>query len=248
MIAAAPEPMESAFLLTLVGMRKETEELVDSRLKVIIALIAIYPISVVGLEDVRFNHAARRWGKNFSTAEIGKQSIREALRVNGAAVLEFAGHVTKELREEYGYRKTSDKSADKFTAHCSDSLTLACAVSVGHQIEPGRFLVVNDAYRPKRRRLHDSQPTKGSVREPYSKGTVFGIRKGLLIGTKRGVGQLCGEYKGEYRYYDTNGKRRSAKELSWISSGFMIRQPDCPEKANRRERKALRALPNSPAG
>src|SRR5262249_19712354 len=68
---------------------------VDSRLKVIQALFAIYPISVVGLEDVRFNHAAKRWGKNFSTVEIGKHRIREALRVNDAAVFEFAGHETK---------------------------------------------------------------------------------------------------------------------------------------------------------
>lgn len=198
---------------------------VDSRLKVIASLFAIYPISVVGLEDARFNHAARRWGKNFSTVEIGKQQIREALRANGAAVFEFAGHETKELREKYGYQKTSDKSADKFTAHCSDSLALACGVSVGRRIEPGRFLVMDDTYRPKRRRLHDTQPAKGGVREPYSKGTVFGLRKGLLIGTKKGVGQLCGEYKGAFRYYDTAGNRRSAKRLHWISSGFMIRQP-----------------------
>jgi hypothetical protein len=50
---------------------------VGSRLKVIGEFFRIYPIDLVAVEDVRFNHAKRRWGKNFSTMEIGKKKIKE---------------------------------------------------------------------------------------------------------------------------------------------------------------------------
>jgi RRXRR protein len=200
--------------------------LVGSRLKVIRECFRIYPINLVGFEDVRFNHAAKRWGANFSTVEIGKTRIKEFFSSQGAEIFEYQGHETKVIREKYGYRKTAVKSADKFTAHCSDSLALAVDVAIGEAIDPGPFLVVNDTYRCKRRRLHDTQPAKGGIRAPYSKGTVYGLRKGLLIGLPNGkTGQLCGEYKGGYRYYDAEGKRGSARRLSWVSSNFNGRFP-----------------------
>jgi hypothetical protein len=54
---------------------------------------------------------------------------------------------------------------------------------------------------------------------------VFGLRKGLLIGLPNGKrGQLCGEYKDGYPYYDAKGKRGSAKRVHWISSNFKTRR------------------------
>lgn len=198
--------------------------IVDSRLKMVNALAAIYPISVVGLEDVKFNHKNNRWGSNFSTLEIGKRLIKERLKALGELV-EFEGYQTSELRQQYGYKKTSDKSADTFTSHCCDSLTLACHVSVLRSVDIGPFLVVDDTYRPVRRKLHDTQPATGGKRDKYSRGTVFGLRKGLKVGINRGKsGRLCGENSGAYRYYDQTGKRQSAKHLAWISTQFIIKQ------------------------
>jgi hypothetical protein len=199
--------------------------LVHSRFKVIRECFRIYPIQRVGFEDVRFHHAKKRWGANFSTVEIGKARLRNFFADHGAKVFEYRGHETQELRQKYGYRKAQVKSADKFTAHCSDSLALAVDVFEGRPAVPGPFLAVDDTYRPKRRRLHDTQPAQGGIREPYSQGTVFSLRKGLLIGLPNGNrGQLCGEYKGGYRYYDAEGKRCSAKKIKWISSHFRIRR------------------------
>jgi hypothetical protein len=199
--------------------------LVNSRLKVIRECFRIYPIRRVGFEDVRFHHAKKRWGANFSTVEIGKARIKNFFTDHGAKVFEYRGHETQELRKKYGYRKTRVKSADKFTAHCSDSLALAVDVFEGRPAVPGPFLVVDDTYRPKRRRLHDTQPAKGGIREPYSRGAVFGLRKGLLVGLPNGkVGQLCGEYKGGYRYYDAEDKRGSAKRVAWVSNNFVVRR------------------------
>jgi hypothetical protein len=199
--------------------------IMGSRLKVLRELFRIYPIDAVAFEDVRFNHARHRRGANFSTVEIGKQRLREFFAEQGANLFEFRGWETKELCEKYRYLKSSDKGADVFEAHCTDALALACEIGPGLRVEPGRFLVVDDTYRPVRRHLHDTQPARGGVRDNYSRGTVFGLRKGLLIGTKQGiVGQLCGEIKGAYRYYDTQGKRRQAKQLAWVSSNFRIKE------------------------
>ena len=199
--------------------------IVYSRLKILRELCRIFPVTVAGVEDVRFNHAAHRCGANFSTMEIGKARIQAFFDQHAINVSRYQGFETQTLRQEYGYRKSSDKSSERFEAHCSDALTLACVLTTGMYIEPGRFLTVDDTYRPVRRRLHDTQPAAGGVRAPYSRGTVFGIRKGLLIGANNGkVGQLCGEYRGRYRYYDSDGKRQSTKHLSWISTHVVTRE------------------------
>lgn len=197
---------------------------VASRLKVLKALLGMFPVTLVGFEDVRFHHAKYKWGANFSTVEIGKARIKAFLEAAGTNVSLYRGFETQELRQQYGYRKTSDKGADRFEAHCSDALTLACAVSLGEPVPPGLFLVVDDTYRAVRRRLHDTQPAPGGVRSAYSRGTVFGVRKGLLIGAANGkTGQLCGEYQGGYRYTDALGKRQSTRSLQWVSTHFRLK-------------------------
>jgi hypothetical protein len=197
--------------------------LVQARLKVLAALFMIYPIMCVGFEDVRFNHAKQRWGARFSTVEIGKTRIKNWLTARASLIL-YQGWQTQELRKQYGYPKTAVKNADKFTAHCSDALTLACEVGRGEYVEPGQFIVVDDTYRPVRRKLHDTQPAKGGVREPYATGTVSGIRKGMLIGTRNGkMGRLSGKLSKGFRYYDTSGKRQTTIALRWISTQFITR-------------------------
>jgi hypothetical protein len=198
--------------------------IVASRLKILGALCRIYPVTVAGVEDVGFHHARHRWCANFSTVEIGKAKIRAFFETHHVNVVEYRGHETKELRLQYGYRKTPEKSAARFEAHCCDALSLACAVGTGQRLEPGQFLVVDDTYRAVRRRLHDTQPARGGIRADYSRGVVSGLRKGLLIGTPRGRGRLCGMTQGWFRYHDETGKRRTAKSVDWVSSCFIVRE------------------------
>ena len=200
--------------------------LVQSRLKVIGELCRMYPVTLAGVEDVKFNHAARKWGSNFSTMEIGKQAIRQWFTDSHITVAEYQGYETQELRKAFGYRKIKDKSADRFESHCCDSLTLACDVGFGEPVSPGPLVVVDDTYRPIRRKLHDTQPAKNSVRERYSTGTVVGLRKGLLIGTASRTGRLCGIINGSLRYHDRQGKRQTIQAAAWISSQFITRSGD----------------------
>lgn len=198
--------------------------IVASRLRLLAALFALYPIRVVAIEDVRFNHSKHRWGANFSTVEIGKARIRSWLEGRRTNVTTYVGWETQALRVEYGYHKSSDKAGDRFEAHCTDALALACHIGPGHRVNIGPFVVVDDTYRPVRRRLHDTQPARGSVRAPYSRGTVCGYRKGLLIGIPGGqCGRLCGENHGFFRYYNSQGKRQTTRTLAWASTQFIVR-------------------------
>lgn len=201
---------------------------VQSRLRILKELVRIYPIKSAGIEDVKFNHAKNRWGKNFSTCEIGKSLIRKFFNHLNIKLYEFAGYETKQIREKYGYKKSSKKGEDVFSSHCSDSLSLALEVSLGEKVEVGKFLVVDDTYRCVRRKLHDTQPTKGGKRAEYSKGTVIKITKGRLLGFEKGkIGRICGRTGEYYFYHDGEGKRKTGKEVRFISTQFIMKKGGC---------------------
>jgi len=208
-------------------------QVVQSRLKAIGELFRCYPISKVAFEDVRFNHRDKRWGKNFSTVEIGKTMIKEFItqRIGRGSLISFEGHETQKLRKTLGLRKTSDKSKESFYSHCVDSFVIALAVA-----EPNMPIVLNenltfvdDSYRCIRRRLHDTQYSKGNIRYPFSTGNFQGISKGCIIGDENGwLGQLVGGTKEQCRYQDFEmrgnrkvyQKAKVLKKIKWISHGF----------------------------
>jgi hypothetical protein len=197
---------------------------VGSRLKILGACFKLYPITVVGNENVCFDHK-KRWGANFSTMEIGKSRIKQFFEDQGVQIYDFQGYETEEIRKKYGYKKTSSKSADKFEAHCSDALALACEVGMGDRVEPGCLIVVDDTYRQVRRRLHKINFSSGGIKKNNSKGPVNGLHKGILIGTPlKRVGQLRGKKGRSYRYVDERHKDMNSLVLSWVSTQFLIRR------------------------
>lgn len=198
--------------------------IICSRLKILREYLRIYPIQKVAMEDVNFNHSKYRYGKYFSTVEIGKNIIRQFFRDNNVNLFEYQGYETKEFREKYGYKKTSSKKVDSFNSHCSDSLALAAEVNCGEYVEPGLFLVVDDKYRCVKRKLHDTQYNKDGIREKYSCGNVKGIKKGRIIYNKKGKnGQLCGPERGRFRYYDINRKRQVMTDILFVCNIFLIK-------------------------
>jgi hypothetical protein len=194
--------------------------IVNSRLKAIRELFRTYPISIVGIENVRFNHARYKNGKNFSTVEIGKNMIYNFIQ-SLASMQKFEGWQTQKLRRLYGYTKTRvNKAREKFASHCSDSLTLATALTTNQHIHRGKFIVVDDSYRPVRRRLHDTQFSKGHIRYPYSQGNFARIRKGTVCE----LGIICGGTKKSAWIYDWNHHRvgKSLSRIGWLSKRFHI--------------------------
>lgn len=191
--------------------------MVNSRLKCIKEFFKCYPISKVAIEDAKFNHASKRYGKNFSTIEIGKNLIYDWIKEKYDLKL-FKGRETKKLREELGLKKGSNKSAEHFNSHCVDSFTLAYQFS---EAKPNfNILIVDDTYRPKRRRLHDSQFSKGGIRDKYSTGNYKGIRKGTICE----FGQICGGTGKIYYIRNSDNKRIGRVKITWLSHSFKIKQ------------------------
>lgn len=191
--------------------------IVNSRLKIMAEFFKCYPIKAVAMEDVRFNHAKHRWGKNFSTVEIGKSKIYNWIRER-AYLSQYNGYDTEAFRKQYGYHKSSHKDAEIFNAHCSDALAIATDVFHKQHINQGTFIVVDDTYRPVRRKLHDAQFSKGGVREPYSSGNFKSIRKGTICE----FGQVVGGGRNDVYVRNIENKRVSKviTKISWLSHHF----------------------------
>jgi Holliday junction resolvasome RuvABC endonuclease subunit len=193
--------------------------IVNSRLNAIKELLRTYPIKLVGIEDVRFRNHHK--GNNFSTVEIGKTMIYEFLESH-AKLYKFAGHQTQKLRQLYGYAKTRvNKASEKFASHCSDSLSLAIALTTNQHIHRGRFIVVDDSYRPVRRRLHDTQFSKGHIRYPFSTGNFKGVRKGTISSH----GLIGGGTGNGFRVYNWEGVRtfKAINKVKWLSKKFFVK-------------------------
>lgn len=192
--------------------------IINSRLKSIKEFFGCYPIDVVALEDVCFNHRDNRWGKNFSTIEAGKHFINELIREK-ANLQFYKGFDTEACRDKYHYKKSHIKDAKVFNSHCSDALAIATDIFAKKHLAQGKLIIVDDRYRPVRRKLHDTQPAKGGIRDKYSTGNYKGIRKGSMCN----FGQVCGGIKDKtIRTYDWNNKRqsKSLNKISWLSHRF----------------------------
>jgi hypothetical protein len=189
--------------------------MVRSRMKVITEFFRCYPIDAVALEDVKFNHRDNKWGKNFSTIEIGKSQINRWIRQRAGLEM-FTGYDTEACRNLYNYKKSSDKSAEVFNSHCSDALAIATELYAQQHIEQGKFIIADDTYRPVRRRLHDTQPVKNGIREKYSNGNFKSIRKGTICN----YGQICGGTGNNYFIRNQNNKRIGRMNISWLSHKF----------------------------
>jgi len=193
--------------------------MVQSRLKAINEFFKCYPINKVAIEDVKFNHRDNKWGKNFSTIEVGKNMIKAFIigKVGRDNYITFEGFETEQIREKLGLKKSSNKSLETFNSHCVDSFSIASELS---NAEPNlNIKVVDDTYRPTRRRLHDTQPKKGGTRDNYSTGSFKGIRKGTICE----FGQIVGGTKKTYFIRNSDNKRIGRTNISWLSHNFKLK-------------------------
>jgi hypothetical protein len=200
-------------------------QIVNSRLKCMDEFFKCYPIQKVAIEDVCFNHRDKRWGKNFSTVEIGKQKIFKHIRdiVGVENLILFKGYDTQEYREKLNLTKANDKSSKNFHSHCVDSFVIANELS---NATPNKNLIyVDDNYRFVRRKLHDTQYTKGNIRAKFSTGNFKGIRKGTMCK----FGQIVGGTKNQAWYCDfdlqANGRKiyqkgKMLSKIGWLSHHY----------------------------
>lgn len=197
--------------------------MVNSRLKCINELFKSYPISKVAIEDVKFNHRDKRWGRNFSTIEIGKTKIKDFIvdKVGRSNLISFKGTETFDIRKKRGLKKSSNKSSETFNSHCVDSFAIASEL-VECKNPKKEVITIDDTYRPVRRKLHYTQFEKSGIRRKYSSGNFKGIRKSSICE----FGQVVGGTKSYAWIKNSENKRigKSVKKIDWLSHSFKVKK------------------------
>ncbi|MBC7325529.1 MAG: RRXRR domain-containing protein, partial [Moorella sp. (in: Bacteria)] len=93
------------------------------RLAIVKELCKLFPVRYFIVEDVKFDHYNKRYGKHFSTVEIGKSLYYTELRGLGTLLL-VRGWQTRLWREEAGLMKTSQKDALTPASHANDAVAM----------------------------------------------------------------------------------------------------------------------------
>jgi len=168
---------------------------VQLRLKIIKELCKILPIKRIAVEDVAYNHYAKRDGKYFSTVEIGKTMLYEALNAI-AELITFKGWQTAEVRKKYKIVKSTKKDLIAPESHANDAVALLCLIYDRNVNTESPFWYWQ---RPElvRRSLHRDKFQKGGIRPRFG-GTSNGgfLRKGDFVEAEKAGkvyrGWVCG--------------------------------------------------------
>ena len=182
----------------------------DWKLRILQWLSKLYPVTHVCVEDIKARtiERAKKWNQSFSPLEVGKQWFYTEIRKQWQ-LRTLQGWQTKEIRDQLGLKKSSEKKSETFAAHCVDSWCLAHHV-VGGCVLDNTDLFCISPIPIVRRQLHRQNPQKGGKRSRYG-GTVLGdglIKNTLIKHVKYGLTRLAGvNAKGRYSIYTLDGIR-----------------------------------------
>ena len=167
---------------------------VQLRIRIMQRLCRLFPVTDIAVEDVRFNHYKKRWGKHFSTVEIGKAKVHSAARKLATLWLP-RGWETAQARKDYGIEKHSNKSKLSPESHANDAWAMACWL---FNKKPENTVAEFYIWRRQgyyRRQLHLQSPALGGVRRLYGGTTNIhsSLRKGDIVNYRnRAIGYAGG--------------------------------------------------------
>jgi hypothetical protein len=190
----------------------------NAKLRILNQLIKILPITDVVIEDVctETKKGCKRWNTCFSPIEQGKQWLYDQIRNLGVTLHLKQGWETKELRDKFNLKKSSQKGKQSFSSHAVDAWVMAASVT-GALKPTWLGLIYWAPIRLHRRQLHTFQPSKGGVRRPYGGTRSMGLSRGTLIKhAKFGLCYIGGTLKEKISLHSLRtGKRitQSAKIL-----------------------------------
>ncbi len=145
-------------------------------------LNSMFPVTVFVVEDIKAKtwKGAKKWNLLFSPLEVGKRWFYAELRQ--IAVVELKnGNDTYELRQVLGLKKSKDKLANKFEAHCVDSWALANWYVGGHTQPDNTKLIEVVPLEFHRRQLHRLQHQQGHTRPHYGGTISAGFKRGSIV-------------------------------------------------------------------
>jgi len=151
------------------------------KLRIASWLSKLYPISHFIVEDITARTTGqRRWDISFSPLEVGKAWFYEELG-KLAPVETNRGWETKEMRDAAGLKKSGNKMAPDFYAHCVDSWVMAND-RVGGHVQPDNIRIMCiSPLQFHRRQLHALQPSVGGIRRSYGSTRSLGFKRGSLV-------------------------------------------------------------------
>jgi hypothetical protein len=140
----------------------------EAKARIVAQLQKILPLTSVVVEDVQAVTRAgkgRKWNQSFSPVQVGKEHLYKLLRKMELFVHTREGWQTKALREQYGLKKTKNKSKQSFESQALDGWVLAASVSGAAKPTCFRLWYVVGA-RLHRRQLHRLQASAGGCVSP----------------------------------------------------------------------------------
>jgi len=152
-------------------------------LNIIKVLMKIYPISDVSVEDIKAETRKNctQWNINFSPCQNGKNWFYGDVEKLGVNLHKIQGWETAKLRNKFNFKKTKDKLAESFEAHCVDSWVIANSVFEKQRSRlDNKKMIVMTPFHHIRRQLHRFQPSVGGVRHKHG-GTCGLLKKGAMV-------------------------------------------------------------------
>jgi hypothetical protein len=209
----------------------------DWKIRIAQVLAKIFPISAIVIEDIKAHcFGGRRWNQSFSPLQIGKKyGYAELKKI--APIFTVQGFETYELRNGAGLKKSSDKLAETFDAHCVDSYILMRYAFGSYPKPENTNMLIVAPLRFHRRQLHALQPSEGGIRRPYGGTRSLGFKRGSLIKHSK------------YGFTFVGGASNGRISLHHISTGKRLTQNAKPEDTKFLSFNAWRtALPLRPKG
>ena len=152
------------------------------KLRVIEWLGELYPLTDVVVEDIRAEprKRARKWNARFSPLESGKHWFYAQIEKRWSLTTR-QGYETATLREQYGLKKSSNKTSERWNAHCVDAWTLAESLLATNQPPEHQRIVRITPIQRQRRCLHRANTSTGGHRRPYGGTNKGGLKTGTLV-------------------------------------------------------------------
>ena len=164
------------------GIPPSTKARWQFKIRVVKVFDAIFPISSIGIEDIKAStkKGCHKWNKSFSPLEVGKKWCYSELEII-APVTKFDGYTDTYLtRQELGLKKSKAKLSNSFDAHCVDSWVLAYLL-VGGTSPENKIVMECKSIRIHRRQLHVFNPGKNGYRRPYGGSMSQGLKRGGIV-------------------------------------------------------------------
>jgi hypothetical protein len=184
------------------------------KLRIVNWLIKVFPVTDFVVEDVKAKTTGkRRWDKTFSQLEVGKSWFYSELEKLGKVQTKL-GYETKELRDELGLKKSSNKLSKDFSAHCVDSWVLANSVFGGKVLPDNKKMLYIKPLKFYRRQLHVLKPSVGGKRKRLGGTMSLGLKRGSFIKhDKYGICYVGGTSNGCISVHSCVDNKRLARNI-----------------------------------